>query len=289
MSEQLRVLAETEAGDLGRRANQLLLRALVSTVLFRGTEKARITTLQLSILKKVLAKTDGRDKLVKVVQYSGKLLLWLVLTKERAVANPNLYADLRLKVSNLASSFSTFRKIVRLLHAVEPISDYMELAEDDAKRKGSFLSELSFREALDRLLAYANALIGVANDIVDDVICLSKIGVLDKTLAKRYEYTSSVLWYSSILIDLYDNLSGHYNLYSKHLQAIDGPGKDEALAATILEKRRMSAVNTLKLLADFVFCTVDILEPKEVSDGYQILAGLLSGGIGLYKHWLKAL
>jgi hypothetical protein len=82
------------------------------------------------LFHKILLKNDGtfsyclsyvgRDKILKVIQYISRLLLWSLAIEK--VRNPNSTS----KLHKIISQFSITRKIIRLMHFIEPISEVAE-------------------------------------------------------------------------------------------------------------------------------------------------------------------
>ena len=73
------------------------------------------------ILRRLLVHSDGRDKYLKVIQYFGKVILWLHVNK-----NKSKYPKLYPRLTAMNSQFSNTRKIIRLAHFLEPYSDFKE-------------------------------------------------------------------------------------------------------------------------------------------------------------------
>ncbi|KAL7747610.1 hypothetical protein RI367_007051 [Sorochytrium milnesiophthora] len=232
------------------------------------------------LLSALLQLNDGRDKLLKVVQYFFKVLLW------SHVKSGKSHPFLHPRISSVASNFSTTRKILRLGHAVEP---YLEVHGFFTEQQGftgllTNKQQQSPAERLLQLMAVVNALVGIANDVVDDVICLAKIGALEKSWVKRLDPHSSRLWMSSIVMDLIDNYVGLGKLVQKEQAAAR---KGEAVAA-IREKKRVQTISFIKLMSDFTFCYVDVANMSgRRADGIQAFSGFLSGVLSLYKLCLK--
>lgn len=152
---------------------------------------------RLETMRRLLVLMDGRDKSIKLVQYSAKVILWAYLSRVDATATTKS-ATLRLK--NLASSFSTTRKIIRLGHVIEPYAAFTELCSSK-----HVLPSNSVDESLHRL-AILNSIIGMVQDISDDLYCLCKIGVLrSKRISDGSEVVSAYLWLVGIWLDLHEN------------------------------------------------------------------------------------
>ncbi|KAJ3273470.1 hypothetical protein HDV01_004390 [Terramyces sp. JEL0728] len=199
---------------------------------------------QILIFRKLLLLNDGRDKIMKVAQYSSKILLWLILV-EKGIN--------QTRAKQLASHFSLVRKAIRLAHFLEPFNDGLEIAKE--KQFGT----------LQQKLAPLNVVIGICNDISDDIICLAKLGIMDKSWIKTMTPYSDRLWYSGIFIDVHSNICDTNELFQKLANS-----KDPESRQKLQQKIFMQRVSLLKLLADFVFCTIDVFEMGDrISEGYQ--------------------
>jgi hypothetical protein len=218
------------------------------------------TLVKILVLRKILLLTDGRDKLMKVMQYGSKILLWKVFIAETTP---------KQRLGSLANQLSTTRKLIRLGHCLEPFADSIQILKDK-----------NFNTT-DQKLAPLNAALSFTNDIVDDMICLAKIGVIDKSWGSKLTPLSDRLWYSTIFIDVHANLSATRELVQKR----DAERSTE-LKLQISHKIDMQYVSLVKLLADFVFCSVDVFE-LQVSPGVQHLSGFLAAILGTFKLYVK--
>ena len=220
----------------------------------------KYTIVKILVLRKILLLTDGRDKLMKVIQYGAKILLWKVFTNE---------SRSKQRLNSLSTQFSITRKLLRLGHCLEPFAESLQIAKE--RNFGT----------IDQKLAPLNVALSFANDIVDDLICLAKIGVIDKSWGSKLTPSSDRLWYSTIFIDIHSNLTGTLELIKKR----DGERSAE-LKSQISHKVDMQYVSLVKLIADFVFCSVDVFE-LDVSPGVQHLSGFLAAVLGTFKLYIK--
>lgn len=212
------------------------------------------------IIKKMIKSSDGKDKILKAIQYSAKLYLLLFLSSIKKVEinsklitmthtnttnnththtntmtitktntntkNMNLVKS-RDSVQSLCSSFSTARKIIRLGHWIEGITDIIDFCQSTSTVLStvssavpstisststvpspilsSQISTLTFfdKARLSQLLTFIHLCLGVMNDLTDDIVCLSKIGFLDSRWSSLFSPISDRLWYLSLLMDLY--------------------------------------------------------------------------------------
>ncbi|OBZ85350.1 hypothetical protein A0J61_06597 [Choanephora cucurbitarum] len=133
----------------------------------------------LQVLQRLLKELDGRDKMMKVIQYFIKILLHYNLLKSK-------------QWSTLASQFSMTRKVLRLGNALP-----------------------SLREMRPRHDSLWNTLIlsnEAVNAISDDVFCLYKLGFVGADIGYRSEMLSAYCWFAAILIDLRSAFHSHAKL-----------------------------------------------------------------------------
>jgi hypothetical protein len=213
-------------------------------------------------LQRITEKTDGRDKFLKVIQYVSRV--WILQQTGKT--------DVMKRLEHLISAFSTTRKVIRLGHAVEPFSTWHGLVQT-LDKPGKY-----------HALGILSAALGVVNDCSDDIICLSKLQVIDKHHRVRWEPISARLWFTCISIDLYTTYMEYKELENQLKDDIAMGRRVEAKQ----EKHYWLQVTLIKLLADALFCSVDLnskayIEPDQV----QAWSGMISGILSFYKLWSK--
>ncbi|CAG8564344.1 19003_t:CDS:2 [Racocetra persica] len=239
------------------------------------------------ILRRLLVHSDGRDKTLKIIQYFGKIILWIHDRKVSKV-NPVIFLFYRNKyflsrvsprLKAMTSQFSTTRKIIRLAHFLEPYSDLREYYTGARKISRSSTSY----EIFVHYLGVINAIVGIMNDIFDDLYCLGKIEILDKSVAKWAEPIAIKLWFFSICLDIHE-------IVFKILQMNKKIVKIEKANSEELEKCQHRLywlkVSLAKIFMDFLFCGYDFFE-YTFSDGVQAVSGFLAGILSFYKLWEK--
>lgn len=133
----------------------------------------------LNVIQKLLKELDGRDKIMKIIQYFIKILLHYNLVQAK-------------HWSNITSHFSMTRKLLRLGTAIEPIRQLSP-----------------YKSSLSETLVLSNAIV---NHISDDVFCLYKLGVLGAYLGDRSERLSAYCWFAGILVDIRENVNAMVKL-----------------------------------------------------------------------------
>lgn len=171
----------------------------------------------LAIIQRFLKELDGRDKLMKIIQYFIKILLHYHLVKAK-------------HWSTITSHFSMTRKLIRLGTALGPMREISPL-------KGSIKDTIILSNA-------------IVNAISDDVFCLYKLGVFGSYLGNRSEMVSAYCWFAGIFFDIKENVDA-----MKKLQQIKPTEKDDDLKLEqTRHKIFMTEVSIIKLLMDGVFC-----------------------------------
>ncbi|KAL9549928.1 hypothetical protein MBANPS3_004986 [Mucor bainieri] len=200
-----------------------------------------------SVIQRLLKELDGRDKIMKIIQYFIKILLHYKLVKAK-------------HFSTITSHFSMTRKLLRLGTAIGPIRELSPL-----------------KNSIPSTLITLNALV---NNISDDVFCLYKLGVFGSKLGAISERISAYCWFAGILIDLREGAINMSKLQSK--AAIDQDEKSTELK----QKIYVAEISIIKLLMDAVFCACDIWPPRQAA-AIQAWSGFLSGSLAGYKLWIK--
>jgi Peroxisomal biogenesis factor 11 (PEX11) len=206
----------------------------------------------LRILHKILLLNDGRDKILKVIQYFTKSLLWIKKSQNKSLAQ-------------LVYHLSMARKAIRLLHFLDPFLEFIEN-----------ISTSTQRTSLQDQLKPLGSALGIVNDISDDIICFGKMGVIDKQWVTRCTPISDRLWFLSIFIDIHSAVLSVLKI--KKAASVPEKAQDPALKQKLL----LARISVIKLFGDLLFCWIDVFK-LDVSDGFQSIAGLLTGTLGTFK------
>jgi Peroxisomal biogenesis factor 11 (PEX11) len=184
----------------------------------------------LRILRDALLVTEGKDKVIKLMQYSSRLILLLSSAPSK-------------RLRPFISQMSMTRKVIKLGHGIFP---YMELS------KGGL-----------RTLAMIRAIVEFINDFWDDVYCLSRIGFLKSARLQHVsEEWANRSWMTGTLIDLW-GLWGRRRAMKVKLDSsferkfldVSSEGEDRALERTkLLTEAYWIDVSILKLFMDLGFC-----------------------------------
>jgi len=229
----------------------------------------RLITKKILTLRQVMLISDGRDKVLKVLQYFSKAFLWA-----SDVENNNekgfQYTE---NINCMIAQFSITRKLLRLFHVTDPINKIYNIPLTYGNQYTRLQKWMTTLDIIDGFVCFAN-------DIVDDIVCLSKIGVIDRSLAKKYAPYSARLWMTGIWLDLHTI----YQRIAATNRAIEASNKKEDVLRYVREKER-HYYDLIKLLFDLVFCIGDCWPHVYKSGGWQAISGSLSGFMSLLKMW----
>ena len=188
------------------------------------------------IFRDTLLVTEGRDKVVKLLQYTSRLILLLSSAPSK-------------RLRPFISQMSMTRKVLKLGHGVFP---YLELTQGRIPK-----------------FVLIRAIVEIINDFWDDVYCLSRIGLLrSKRLQEVSEIWANRAWMMGIIMDFHV-MMGRKSTMAKKLKAAD---ENELLGVGVLEtpeqnmKRVLQSeaywidVSIWKLLADLGFCCIFLLK-----------------------------
>ncbi|CAG8811781.1 2848_t:CDS:1, partial [Gigaspora rosea] len=212
----------------------------------------------IEILRRLLVHSDGRDKTLKIIQYFGKIILWLQASKTPKskygrLINPITFLFIRDKaflskatprLKAMTSQFSTTRKIIRLAHFIEPYSDLCDYCSGARRTSRSSTSYEKFVHYLGSI----NAFLSILNDLFDDLYCLGKIDIIDKSIAKWAEPKAIKLWFFCICLDIHETFFKIYQIKNKIKKA------NSEESEKYQQKLYWLNISLTKLIMDFLFC-----------------------------------
>ena len=212
-----------------------------------GNSSLAVSPDTVKIFHDALLRTEGRDKVVKLLQYTSRLILLLSSAPSK-------------RLRPFISQMSMTRKVLKLGHGIFP---YCEIT----------------REQLTALALF-RAIVEFVNDFWDDVYCLSRVGVLQSARLKMVsEEWANRFWMTGIIMDLYVlmkkrkvlaaklGLPEARNSLSPDVQVF-GPDEHEKGQEKLKTDLYWIDVSILKLLADFGFCCnyCPLLPNVDISD-----------------------
>ncbi|RIA85019.1 peroxisomal biogenesis factor 11 [Glomus cerebriforme] len=227
------------------------------------------------ILRRLLVHSDGRDKFLKIIQYFGKIILWLHVKN-----NKSKYPKLYHRLIAMTSQFSNTRKIIRLAHFLEPYADFKEYVTGARYSSSTVIPY----EKVVYYSGFINSVTGILNDIFDDLYCLGKIGILDRSVAKRAEPIAIKLWFINIVFDIHEIIFRIWLLNEKTKKSKEKLSENDL--KKLKDKKHWLYISLVKLTMDFGFCGYDLFE-LSFSDGVQAMTGFVAGILSFHKLWVK--
>ncbi|KAI8619048.1 hypothetical protein BC830DRAFT_1165692 [Chytriomyces sp. MP71] len=137
---------------------------LLSTTTFQNPKTTSTLLIRLILFRKILILNDGRDKVLKCIQYACKVALWSQLLPFLAATYPNLAITLRKRLAGFIPHLSITRKLVRLGNFLAPV---------EALARGGD------GPAWGSLFALCNHVNALLTGLADDGVTLGKVGMLE--------------------------------------------------------------------------------------------------------------
>jgi hypothetical protein len=175
----------------------------------------------LNVIQKLLKELDGRDKLMKIIQYFVKILLHYKLVQAK-------------HWSVLTSHFSMTRKLLRLGTAIGPMRELSPL-----------------KSSIPQTLIILNALV---NNVSDDVFCLHKLGMVGPYLGAKSERISAYCWFAGIMVDIRECVDNMIKLQQKAAKSSIDEKQESKTMTELRQKIFVAEISTIKLLMDAIFC-----------------------------------
>ena len=188
------------------------------------------------VLRTILQSTDGRDKCIKVIQYSLRLYTFITLhQRQRQHLLKPTDAALVLRAKAATREFSTFRKIIRLGNEAYALDTLMYSAATNHYDQ-------------------ARALLELINALCDDLYCLARIGLFSSDVRDWADAWCNRIWFVSILVDL-----------QKALRERPTDGEKKQQHAVTKEQLLWMDISIVKLLADLGFCCMPLCSSQSTS------------------------
>ncbi|ORZ22514.1 peroxisomal biogenesis factor 11 [Absidia repens] len=224
------------------------------------------SSLTLSAIQKYISSLEGRDKSIKIIQYSFKLLLYYRWVEAK-------------RWSKMVSHFSQTRKILRVGHCISTIKDMSAM----------YSSSSIHKYPLQQLATWSTLFITLGNEVADDLYCFYRMGVFGPAIGKKAEKVSIYCWFICIWLDLKSNMESLHTL-SRQQQQRQQQQRTQTFSLDDQQihqhKIFLGRLSCVKLIMDGIFCACDIWEPS-FSTGVQAWAGFFSGSLSGYKLWSR--
>ncbi|VVT58018.1 uncharacterized protein SAPINGB_P005996 [Magnusiomyces paraingens] len=281
--------------------------------------KAARATDTMDLFVHVFNTKDGKDKIIKIIQYTFRVVLWADATKLLhktllgSTSSKTTSRKLRLTKAavlyllaikwarTMVPQLSMFRKIMRMGNWMEPLHLLLHSVPVRILRSRNIKANILTHDVLDAVIELYNA-------IFDDIYLFFKLGLVLKDrpkLGHKADLHANYAWLAAIALAFFGEHSNLWSQARRHTriaaeQALyqDAetltPVQTQVVSDLALEqykvaqKRKISLLNSTKLTCDLVFCIIDIFE----ANTHPLIAtgtGLTSALIGYYKIYHKLL
>ncbi|WWC60766.1 uncharacterized protein I303_103342 [Kwoniella dejecticola CBS 10117] len=227
--------------------------------------------LSVDVLARIVDTSNGRDKVLKCIQYSLRTYLYLltIVAKIRPLSPWFRSNAKRMKLA--ISGLSLTRKCLLLFNPLHPLSDL--LSPDP----------MSARTLIGHLIDLVSAL-------SDDIACFSRLGFINKRVGGKADDWANRFW-------LLTTLMGLYKLHFKTIPKLsNSPSSYSSNTTSLSLEKRRAELNDAKwtnrkLLADLIFVGYDVLELNFgiIEEPMKCATGLFAALISTFKlynkHW----
>jgi len=221
--------------------------------------------------------SDGRDKLLKVAQYSIKIIIWGLSFKKIP--------------ENLDTAFNSLQKVLSDSRRVFRIGNWIT-AWNDVYRGISYEKHL-FLEITSFL-----SMIGVLiTSCCDDVSWFLKSVGSTSSHREKVSQVGDIAWTFSLVLDLIPQTKDLFESYlkEKQLKMVRHQNGEVYFAQSSVNKNQLHAIykerwmlylNEIKSLADLPIAVTYGFNLK-TNPGIIAISGFISALLGLYKIWFK--
>jgi len=222
-------------------------------------------------VSKVLQKTDGMDKALKIVQYGIRIYL-------SSAGGDVLHGK---ELERLQKTISGSRSVMRLAKFTFYFSDL--------RQQWPLTSEEFVSRSISKQLLFLNTILGCLNDFCDDVEWAGTMRFVSRETRQRAARFAQILWFVTVVIDLYlakEQLALAKKQYLAQ-KSTCSPEQDQHYHRQMIMSMLLLGKFSVELpqSASGVFELVANLMPKKLS----LLCALSSAGLGFSRAYLQTL
>ncbi|KAF5295109.1 hypothetical protein FQA39_LY13260 [Lamprigera yunnana] len=213
----------------------------------------------------VLDTYKGRDKLVRILCYSAKLL--------GSISNDKVFAK---RCSTFSAQMSTTRAVLRLF--------------DDLPMLKYSLQYGLGKEEPDKYLASIGVITNIVDQIYypfDKIAWLADLDLITTTNNEKWNTLSSIFWAVSTYLNIVRSLR-YLNLLQHHKNCLE---TDKYAMATLLASQNRELLTLFRMCLDFVHAVntlpAGFLWSSKLQSWHIGLIGTTSSCIGLYQLFCK--
>jgi len=177
----------------------------------------------------ILSSSDGRDRFLKIFQYTLKTIIWgLSFKKQKNEA-------INKNVTTLQKTLSDGRRLFRMGNWIEV---FREVRDGPDFTKGFFLCAAE----------YLSTLLGLVVTIADDVSWTFKFSGSSNPIQKKVSQLGDTAWTLSILLDLIPLTKNISSSWNKEVRLKELLYKTNGSVAGVVEQSQEATSNDLKTL-----------------------------------------
>jgi hypothetical protein len=245
--------------------------------------------------------SGGRDKALKIVQYSMNVYLFFHRAVSRRMpiqgtGKRAFEAELLHRLESTTSGLSMARKCLIMFNWLTPLTSI--LAEHSASPaygvEGTKASPSSRKPLLHTFLhASPPILLELVQSVADDISTWSKLGLLGRRTGERAGRFADCCWFASTLVDLVENNVEHSMIINSqrtvesrlYTESMAGATAKSAPRNTKIDDRELKLlrrqaywlqVQRTKLLLDLIFVSYEVFKWQRGREAVKALTGLAS-------------
>ncbi|KAG8787351.1 hypothetical protein FRC15_009457 [Serendipita sp. 397] len=259
----------------------------------------------IEIWKEIFLTSTGRDKALKLIQYSIRVYLLFHLRSSkyfRRQPQKPWEADMIAGLQKAYSGLSLSRKCMIMFNWLNPLATVSapESLSTSGEGKGKTRPQPLLRKILH---SPPPVLLDLLCGISDDLATFYKLGLVPRRIGVRAESLADWCWFAGTLVDLVEvgvelSIIGgaiteiESRLYSEtmtipSLGTTAGQATDEKELVRLRRQQYWSKVQRLKLLMDLIFVSYDVFHLKRYSDIMKTFSGLASAVLSSMKLYDK--
>lgn len=147
-----------------------------------------------------LANVDGRDKYLKVIQYSAKIIQWRFSEVAKSKKLTPTEQDFLKRIGIFVSSLSAGRKVFRLFNWTDPLAKINAWLKNGLKLTEN--RSQNFWTVVDVIVT----VLSFFTSVFEDLGTMCGIGIFEASRRRQLDMTSSKFWFISLLINIGLNL-----------------------------------------------------------------------------------
>ncbi|KZV69123.1 hypothetical protein PENSPDRAFT_735536 [Peniophora sp. CONT] len=263
------------------------------------------------VWREILKSSTGRDKALKIIQYTLKMYLLFhstIAVTSRLAKRSAVQQDISRRATSTVAGLSLARKCLILFNWLPPLTEI--LAENAASVDPSASAALGVAPPPPKPLLHTflhappPVLLELLNSVADDTSTWSKLGLLTGKTGQRAARVADWCWFASTLIGLVENgversmIVGSQRAVETRMftESMSGATAKSAPRNSMVDEGELEKlqrqdywlqVTRMKLFMDLIFVSYDVFRVKKAKGPIQTFAGLASALLSSAKLYDK--